>query len=239
MDTQTEVHNGGYRHRRDADDFAADIRAKKAAEATDVQPDGLHGATHDPDAQVIELAQAAANRLIAGAAWEDWVAVGRALLVGCTAAMREAHVNKPEGKTYAATFSRWLITNKLDKVADKATRSRLLELLDHIEAVQKWRSTLPANKQLELNHPRTVFAHWKRSTVVQDPNKQPKPSPVEKYKQEIVRLEQENYRLKDANGGNQFTSKDTPANVVMVLRATFNESKLKQIRALLGKEGAA
>jgi hypothetical protein len=163
-----------YQHRRGPDDFVAELRAKRA---TDQQDDGLSGTTH-ADTQIIERAQAAAARLVAGAAWGDWVAVGRAHLIGRTEAMREAHAHKPEGKRYAAACSRWLATTKLDKVADKATRSRLLELLDHIDAVEKWRETLATNRQLALNHPNTVFRHWQKSRAIPDLNKQPAPSPV-------------------------------------------------------------
>jgi hypothetical protein len=222
--------SNGYPHRRDADDFRAEMQARKAL------ADELHGATHVDEAQILELARAAADRLVAGATWNDWVTVGRALQIGRTEALREAHTNKPEGRGYAAAFSRWLTTAKLDKAADKPTRARLLDLLDHLQEVEKWRAILTVNRRLELNHPRTVWQQWQKSKIVPDPDKPRPPSPVARLKQSVADLEQENHRLKEA-GGNLFTSKDSARDVVGVLRSMFSESKLGEIRALLGKAG--
>jgi hypothetical protein len=168
------------------------------------QPE-LSGTTQNSDDHVIARAQEAASRLIAGASYQDWITVGRALLIGRAHSMYEAGINKPEGSRYAACFSRWLADTKLDKVADKGTRSRLLDLLDHIEDVEKWRQTLATNRRLELNHPNTVWRHWQRSKVVPDPNKVQKPSPVAQLKQSLAAAEEEVARLKEANGGNLFT----------------------------------
>jgi hypothetical protein len=115
-----------HHHRRDADDFAREIKARKATEQDELSQDNPSS-----DINVINAAQEAAHRLLTGQAWQDWVAVGRALLVGRTEAMRTANTNKPTGKLYAAQFGQWLTAAKLDKVANKATRSRLLNLLDH------------------------------------------------------------------------------------------------------------
>jgi hypothetical protein len=52
----------------------------------------------------------------------------------------------------------------------------------------------------------------------------------------IVDLKEEVAQLKEANGGNIFTSKDTARDVVRVLRDTFSVSKLAEIRRLLGIE---
>jgi hypothetical protein len=220
-----------HHHRRDADDFAREIKARKATEQDELSQDNPSS-----DINVINAAQEAAHRLLTGQAWQDWVAVGRALLVGRTEAMRTANTNKPTGKLYAAQFGQWLTAAKLDKVADKATRSRLLNLLDHIDEVEAWRATLATNKQLELNHPNTVWRHWQKATVVPTMASADKPlSPVAKLKESLAASQEEVHRLKEANGGNQFTSKDTPKSVVLVLQGTFSISKLKVIRTELGK----
>ena len=172
--------------KRDADAFAADIRARQAAPTVDQQPPELSGTTQNSDDQVIARAQEAAGRLIAGASYQDWITVGRALLIGRAHSMYEAGTNKPQGSRYAACFSRWLADTKLDRVADKGTRSRLLDLLDHIDAVEKWRQLLPTNRRLEINHPNTVWRHWQRSKIVPDPNKAQKPSPVAQLKQSLI-----------------------------------------------------
>jgi hypothetical protein len=218
-------------HRRDADDFRRDMQARQAAPV--VEQTGLSRTTQNSDDQVIARAQEAASRLIAGASYQDWVTVGRALLIGRAHSMYEAGTNKPQGSRFAACFSRWLAGTKLDSVADKGTRSRLLDLLDHIEDVERWRQTLPANRRLEINHPNTVWRHWQRSKVVRDPNKAQKPSPIATIKQSLIESQEEVARLKEANGGNLFTSKTSAKDVVRILRETFSTSKFNEIRRLM------
>jgi hypothetical protein len=118
------------------------------------EQDALEAPTHYPE-EILARARQAANRLVSGHAWSDWVAVGRALAIGKTEAMREAHTNKPDGRLYAAAMARWLTRVGLDRVVgDRATRSHLLDLIEHLEAVEAWRRTLPLNRRVQLNHPR-------------------------------------------------------------------------------------
>jgi len=49
----------------------------------------------------------------------------------------------------------------------------------------------------------------------------------------LVAAEEEVARLKEANGGNLFTSKTSAKDVVRILRETFSTSKLNEIRKLL------
>jgi hypothetical protein len=211
------------KRRDDADDFAAALMQTE-----------LSRTTQNSDNQIIARAQEAASRLIAGASWQDWVAVGRALQIGRAHAMYEAGTNEPKGSKYAACMSHWLAATKLDKVADKSARSRLLDLLDNIGAVEKWRQTVPANKRLELNHPNTVWRHWQKSLVPTSQQLRP-PSPVAKLKESLIAAEEEVARLKQANGENSLTPKDTARHVVRVLRGMFSESKLVEICKLLGQ----
>ena len=218
--------------KRDADAFAAYIRARQVAPT--VGQHELHNATHVDDDQIVLDAQKAAERLITGAAWNDWVTLGRAARVGRTEAMREAHVNRPEGRGYAVALHCWLARTGLDKVlGDNSTRSRLLDLIDHITDVEVWRQTLQGDKRLELNHPRVVWQHWQRSKVVPDPNKVQKPSPVAQLKQSLIESQEEIAELKEANGGNLFTSRTTAKDVVRILRETFSTTKFNDIRLLM------
>jgi hypothetical protein len=203
------------------------------------RPHELFGTTHvhADDDQIVRLGVEAAGRLAADHHYVDWIAVGRAVAVGRTEAMREAHTNKPEGRGYAEAMHRWLkCTGLVNVIGDKATRTRLLDLIEHHDQVEVWRKTLPFNKQLELNHPNTVWRHWKKATIIPHPDKKTVPSPVAKLKESVVLLEEENQRLKSLNGGNAFTSKDRPVDVVRILVSTFSPNKLGEIRRLLGKE---
>jgi hypothetical protein len=231
--TPASTTSSNYPQRRGPDDFAADMAARRQQQQQEEH--GLDAPTHSPD-EIITRARQAADRLTSAHAWNDWVAIGRALAIGKTEAMREAHTNKPEGRLYAAAFARWLSRVGLERVAgDKGTRSHLLDLIEHLDAVEAWRKTLPVNRQLQLNHPRAVRDQWRRATVVHNPNQQTRTSPIAQRDATIARLEEENHRLTQANGGNIFTRKDSARDVARVLRSMFSESKLAEIRRLLGK----
>jgi hypothetical protein len=214
-------------------DFAAELQARQATPTVGQQQPELSRTTQISDDLVITRAQEAASRLIANASWQDWVSVGRALQIGRAHAMYEAGTNVPKGSKFAACISRWLTAMKLDRVADKGTRSRLLNLLDHIDAVEKWRQLLPPTRRLELNHPNAVWRHWQRSKVAPDPNKAQKPSPFAAVKQSLIESQEEVARLKEANGGNLFTRETSAKDVVRILRDTFSTSKFNEIRRLI------
>jgi hypothetical protein len=217
---------------RTPDDFAADMAQQ--------QQDGLFQNNPSPS-DIIIAAQEAAHRLIGGQSWEDWKLVGRAAQALRTQAMVEAETNKPEGKRYDAAFGRLLADAKFDKLLGgnehKALRCRLLDLMNSIGDVEKWRATLPTNKRVEWNYPLTIYKHWRRSHLPITQLADRPPSPVAKLKESVAALEEENTRLKEANGGNNITTKDTAADVVKVLRSLFSASKLARIRQLLGETG--
>jgi hypothetical protein len=231
-------------HRRDEDYFRRDMAARQEHQHDDgllqCNPsdyaDGLLQ-SNPFDTDIVTAAQAAANRLISGQSWQDWRAVGCALQVGRTRAMAEAGTNRPEGKRYSAAFSRWISDAKLDKVVGgrehNALRSRLLDLVDHLGEVERWRATLPPNQRVEWNYPATLHRHWQKPKIKKNLDKPP--SAMAKLKQSVADLEEENHRLKEANGGNTFTRKDSARDVVMVLRSMFSEGKLREICKLLGK----
>jgi hypothetical protein len=84
------------KYRRDADDFATDMRARQATPSVD-QGTELSGTTQNLDDQIIIQAQGAATRLIAGASWQDWSAVARAYQIARNRAQYEAGTNQPKG----------------------------------------------------------------------------------------------------------------------------------------------
>jgi hypothetical protein len=187
--------------------------------------------------QVIAVARDAITRLAAGQCWQDYRAVGGALAIGRIEAMRTANTNKPEGRAYAVAFSDWLRHTGLDQIEkiDKSTRARLLDLMDHIDGVERWRATLPTNKQLQLNHPRIVWQHWQRAKNLNSAAEH-KASPMAKLKKSVASLSEENERLKAAAGGSIFSGQDRPKDIVKVLTATVSSNKLREIYRLLGEE---
>ena len=99
--------------------------------------------------ECVRAAQEALKRLSSAKTRHDWMVVGKGLQDLRAEAMRTAHVNKPTGRRYSQEFSALLKASGLDGIS-KATRSRLLAVLDHITEIESWLTTLPANKKLDL-----------------------------------------------------------------------------------------
>jgi hypothetical protein len=188
---------------------------------------------HNPD-QVVVRGREAWHRLREGHSWDDWLLVGEALKYGRHLAMLEAHTNEPSGARYQAVFGEWLQTTGLHEI-DKATRSRLFDCLAHRTEIEAWRQTLTLNKRLKFNHPDSVWRNWQRSTVAGKATLTKRLSPIAKYKEEVARLENENYILRRA-GDDLFTAKDTAIDIAQLLAerlVRLTPSKAKEILAQL------
>jgi hypothetical protein len=66
--------------------------------------------------------------------WADWTQVGAAVVIGRSGAMREAAVNRPVGRRYNVLFAAWLKQFDFENL-DKADRSRLFAVMDHLEEI--------------------------------------------------------------------------------------------------------
>jgi hypothetical protein len=184
----------------------------------------------DPD-EIVRRGQEAWSRLQAGRTWEDWVTVGQAIHIGRHRAMIEANTNRPSGARYDSIFGGWLRQTGFDAL-DKGARKRLLDCLEHRGEIETWRQTLPSNKRLKLNHPQAVWANWQKA-IASAAADQPTPlSPVAKLKQEIIRLEDENVKLRRA-GDDLFSSRDTAADIARLvaerLLQRLSPSKVRQV----------
>jgi hypothetical protein len=93
--------------------------------------------------------------------WSDRTSVGRAHLKGRTVAMREADTNEPTGRRYNQIFGEWLTRHGFADI-DKGDRSRLFEVMDHLDEIEGWLATLPTTNRLRLNHPATVLRKWRQ-----------------------------------------------------------------------------
>jgi hypothetical protein len=189
--------------------------------------------TSDP---IIREGQEAWSRLVARErhTWDDWKAVGEALRVGRHRAMLEAGTNEPTGSRYNDVFGQWLKATGFDAV-DKAARSYLFECLEHLAEIETWRQALPIVRRLELNHPKSVLFHWRRSLAPAADNAVGL-SPVAQLKQTIARLENENYQLRSA-GNDLFSAGDSAANIARLLAdlllQRLSPAKVRQIVGLL------
>jgi hypothetical protein len=187
--------------------------------------------TTDPDQTVIVLAKAAWHRLKKGSTFEDWKQVGAAHVIGRTAAMSEAHVNKPEGRNYNVAFGRWQQQCGFEDL-DKAARSRLFEMMDHLAKIEAWRATLTVTQRLDLNHPTAIVRRWKAATVVPDPNAPPKVSRQQQVKDELIRLQEDNDRMRreiERGGGDLWTVDDTSKDIAHIMIKKLGMTKFENV----------
>jgi hypothetical protein len=147
----------------------------------------------DQEQVTVRLAQEAWHRLRHDQTWDDWRQVGAAHVIGRNGAMHEAGVNRPLGRRYQAAFAAWLKKCGFENL-DKADRSRLFVVMDHLDEIETWRATLPPTERLRLNHPSAVLRKWK-SAHAASPNQNCRLSPIEKCRQENSALKQEIARL--------------------------------------------
>jgi len=142
--------------------------------------------------------------------------------------MCEAHLNKPEGRNYNAAFGRWQKQCGFADL-DKAARSRLFEMMDHLAEIEAWRATLTVTRRLDLNHPTSVVRRWKAATA---PPREKTISPVQKLKDELVNLQEQNDRMRreiERGGGDLWTPEGRPRDIAKIILAKLNKSKAEKV----------
>jgi hypothetical protein len=102
------------------------------------------------------------------ATWQDWLAVGEALIVGRTRAMQTAKTNKPVGTTYVRAIGHWLRANGFDEISPQE-RYRAVLCVENRDAIEAWRATLDDAKRRTLNHPGACWHAWRRSMTAEAP----------------------------------------------------------------------
>jgi hypothetical protein len=125
-------------------------KAKKITGATPVKSD------------TVTLGQEAWERRKADVqnSWADWKLIGGALLFGRQECMKKAGATEPSGRKYNELYSHWLEVNGFGDI-DSSDRSKLLQLMENLQAVETWRETLTEDQRARWNHhPYTVFGAW-------------------------------------------------------------------------------
>ena len=184
--------------------------------------------------ECIRAGQEAWHRLSSGHTRQDWLLVGKALQLLRVEAMLTAHVNKPEGRRYSQEFSDLLRANGFDAI-DKSTRSRLLSVLDNITGIGKWLATVPANKQLELNHPHTIWRAYQKTVVKKPADAAAKVSPFEELKASLIASQEENARLKHEAESDGFTRQDTARDIAGYIFRRISPSKAREVARELNR----
>jgi hypothetical protein len=201
-----------------------------------------HSADEQPATAAIRRGQEAWSRLRAGLTWSDWVAVGLAHVIGRTTAMRDGHVNKPNGRSYNAAFSAWQKKFGFEGL-DKGDRARLFDVVDHLKEINGWLEKLPESERLRLNHPSSVWRRWKAATAAPKPDAEPKLSPYAKLEavhmaliEKCDRMEREIAR----GGGDLWDVKDGPKDIARVILGKLSKRKAETVaREILKQAGGA
>jgi hypothetical protein len=131
-----------------------------AAPATNVRLDNPTSPSAGPIKDTIRKGQEAWQRLQHNQTYQDWCAVGRAHVIGRTAAMQDAGCNTPQGHRYKTAFTAWQHKQGFENL-DKGDRCRLFEVMDNLTEIEAWRLTLTPRARAGLNHPSTVLRRWK------------------------------------------------------------------------------
>lgn len=105
------------------------------------------------------------------ATFDDWIAVGRALAIGRTAALKAAGTNRAVGSKYNIAVGRWLTDHQIDGIGAQE-RYRALKVLEHLEEIERWRNALAEEKRRTFNHPAACWHAWKRATKPATPARQ-------------------------------------------------------------------
>jgi hypothetical protein len=151
----------------------------RAVEPTEVELDNPVPPSEPPVHAAVRQGQEAWQRLRSHSTWEDWKKVGAAHVIGRTEAMRDGHVNKPKGRSYNAAINAWLKKFGLYDL-DSGDRTRLFNVMDHLNEIETWLGKLLPKERLRLNHPTSVWRRWKAATATPKPDTEPKTSPYQK-----------------------------------------------------------
>ena len=80
-------------------------------------------------------------------------------------------------------------------IVNKSRSSRLLAIIDKLSQVEEWRASLTDNQRFEWASPEAVHRHC--PLLKPRDNAEPKPSEREQLREAVVKLEEENHRLKE------------------------------------------
>lgn len=113
------------------------------------------------------------------ATYDDWIAVGRALVAGRAVAMAKAKCNAPVGGAYNKAYGRFLQEAGFASVI-APERYKIIKVVENIAAVARWRESLSPAERRRCNHPSTLWIGWKRSAAFGGPARQcePRHAPV-------------------------------------------------------------
>jgi hypothetical protein len=123
---------------------------------------------HETAARIVELRLIRAGREALSAidraeSFDNWMRIGRALVVGKQFALRTVGANAPWGRTYSRVFGEWMHQHGFASLCPSA-RSHAVELAEHAAEITRWRDSLPERERRRLIHPMSVTRRWRAAT---------------------------------------------------------------------------
>jgi hypothetical protein len=184
--------------------------------------------SEEPEQVAIREGQEAWRRVCTS--WDDWKKVGAAFVIGRTTAMRDAHTNVPKGRGYNAALRAWQKKHGFEGLDDTGDQTRLFRCMEHLAEIESWLAK-PENKKLRLNHPSAIWRRW-RASLKPPVSDDEKKSPVQKLKDSIVKLQEENDRYKreiKLGGGDLWTPEDRPRDIANVILGKLTKAKAEKV----------
>jgi hypothetical protein len=109
---------------------------------------------------VIQSAREAWSRIRSGSTFNDWILIGRALLVGRCLCMHQVGASKPRGMKYVRAMGQWLTDNGFPEISSTA-RKCAASCAEKEEEVRAFLETLPEARRERLNHCAAVWYTFK------------------------------------------------------------------------------
>jgi hypothetical protein len=115
------------------------------------------------ECRIIKDGQARWQEINRAGSFEAWKAIGAALLVGKTHALKITRANAAWGSAYSKEFNRWIAEHGFDRMPGP-TRSVAITLAENAEAISTWRDSLPEKQRRRLINPQSVVRRWRATT---------------------------------------------------------------------------
>jgi hypothetical protein len=203
----------------------------RPVETAKVELDNPVPPPESPVHATVRQGQEAWQRLRSHSTWEDWKKVGAAYVIGRGEAMRDGHVNKPKGRSYNAAINAWLKKFGFYDL-DSGDRTRLFNVMDHLNEIEAWLGKLLPKERLRLNHPASIWRRWKAATAAPKPDTEPKKSPYQKLQAAHMAVIEERDRYKrevERGGGDLWSKTDRVKDISKVMIDQLGKTKAEKV----------
>jgi hypothetical protein len=119
-----------------------------------------------------------------------------------------------------------------DGVRRTGDQTRLFRCMENLEAIERWLAQRSEIEQSRLNHPSTIWRRWQASLKPPVSDDERKSSPVQKLKDTIVDLQEQNDRMRheiERGGGDLWCPEDRPKDIAKIICAKLTKAKAEKV----------